>query len=180
MSRGIERFSLEVAFTADEHQKEGFRFLLSLHSGSDQDQVLVGQWGPYIIVMKGDDFEHTRRDPRISVKLGSQMDTPTLLAITTDANGTSIYVDGRRVESEPRTEALHSPGARSMVDLGKLGLRRAFLVRSDCWGWLFTTKPFPQNRLACIFRTGKRTAAWPAPKSTIPCTCICLMRGRGK
>ena len=117
-AKGDERFSLEVAFTADEHQKEGFRFLLSLHSGSDKDQVLVGQWGPYIIVMKGDDFEHTRRDPRISVKLGSQMDAPTLLAITTDANGTSIYVDGRRVERNPKLKLYIPPGPAAWLTLG--------------------------------------------------------------
>ena len=48
MRRGIERFSLEVAFTADEHPERGLSFsAVPAQWRAISDQVLVGQWGPY-------------------------------------------------------------------------------------------------------------------------------------
>ena len=112
------RFSMEMAFKTDDYEEKGFRFILSMHNGNDQDQILVGQWGATIIVMKGDDFDYTRREPRISIKLGSQHDEPTFLTLATGKEVTRIYVNGRHVKTNPELNLQMPPGPSVWLTLG--------------------------------------------------------------
>jgi VanZ family protein len=112
------RFSMEMAFQADAYEEEGFHFIVSMHNGKDQDQLLVGQWGATIIVMRGDDFDHTRRDPRISAKISSQGDEATLLMLTTGKEGTRMYVNGRHIKTNPGLKLQIPPGPSVWLTLG--------------------------------------------------------------
>jgi hypothetical protein len=70
------------------------RSLLMLHDGSDREQLLVAQWGSAIVVMNGDDYDHTRRLPRVAVRDVFVGDTIRLITVTTGTPGTRLYIDG--------------------------------------------------------------------------------------
>ena len=88
--------TIEMAVRADDpaERRTRFRSLLMLHDGSDRQQLLVGQWGPAVIVMNGDDYDHTRRLPRVVARDVFAGDTIRLITVTADNSGTRIYIDG--------------------------------------------------------------------------------------
>jgi VanZ family protein len=93
---GKSEFSIEIGLKPlrDKHE-EGFRFVLSLHNGKDREQLLIGQWRSWIVIMNGDDYDHKRRTKRITVDTSSKAPRQRLLTITTGENGTKVYFDNR-------------------------------------------------------------------------------------
>jgi len=92
-------FSIEMAIKAEDFRQEGFNLILSLHDGNDNDQLIVGQYESYIIVMNGDDYSHRRKIKRISADIASDFPKKILMTITTGDEGTKLYVDGKLIES---------------------------------------------------------------------------------
>jgi hypothetical protein len=109
-------FSIEFSFKSTDHKSGGFGFVLSIHDGSDRDQLLVGQWKSYIIVMNGDDYK--RKDPRISVDTAFQKDKPIFMTITTGKQGTHIYIDGQIAKSDSKLKLWLPPGGKPRLTLG--------------------------------------------------------------
>ncbi len=92
-------FTVEMAVRPSEGEDRGFRFIAVVHSGDDGSQLLIGQWRQTIIVMNGDDYDHSRRSPRLSAALSTSGARPVFLAVTSDARGTALYLDGTSVAS---------------------------------------------------------------------------------
>lgn len=88
-------FSIEFAIKAKDFSEEGFHFILLLHGGRDIDQLLIGQWRSSLIVMNGDDYEHSRKTPRLTVTSSDELPETQFLTVTTGSDGTRIYLDGR-------------------------------------------------------------------------------------
>jgi hypothetical protein len=86
--------TIEMAVRAGDVGERGFNCLLMIHDGNDRQQLIVGQWGSAVIVMNGDDYDHTRRLPRLSAKDALSTEKVRLLTITASAKGTRLYVDG--------------------------------------------------------------------------------------
>ena len=111
-------FSMELAIQPDNNADSNFGFISCIHDGADQDQLLIGQWRSYLIVMNGDDYNHKRRDPRISVDTASHKDEPIFLTITTGVQGTQIYIDGNIAKADSKLK-LHLPsGGETRLTLG--------------------------------------------------------------
>ncbi len=96
---GEKGFSVEFAIKPSSAQ-EGFNFILALHGGEDENQLLVGQWRSWIIVMNGDDYDHKRRVKRISVDSASRSPAIQFITLTTGKDGTKVYIDGQFVRAE--------------------------------------------------------------------------------
>ena len=60
-------FSMEIALKPASYRGRRFRFILALHDGKDSDQLVMGQWRSWFIVMNGDDYAYKRKIGRISV-----------------------------------------------------------------------------------------------------------------
>ncbi len=88
--------SVEMALKPEigQHNK-GFKLLFVLHNGEDSSQLLIGQYGTWIIAMNGDDYDNTKKAPRISVKDALLHDKTRHLTITSGKEGTKIYLDGK-------------------------------------------------------------------------------------
>jgi len=111
-------FSIEVVLKPEDCDNEGFNFIVAVHGGDDKSQLLVGQWRSWLIVMNGDDYDHSRREKRISARLVSGPPMYQLVAITTGKHGTRIYLDGRLVrEVEDLTLSIPS-GQKTRLFLG--------------------------------------------------------------
>lgn len=92
-------FSVEIALKAVDDHEEGFHFILAFHNGRDREQLLMGQWRSWLILMNGDDYAHKRGSKRISVNTFPMPPTGRLLTITTGNQGTRVYFDGRPVRT---------------------------------------------------------------------------------
>lgn len=87
-------FTLHLAVTASTLQKKGFRPILMLHDGSDSTQLAIWHWGGTVIVMNGDDYDFSRRLPRMSVPDVLRVGKISFLTLSSGGSGTQLYVDG--------------------------------------------------------------------------------------
>jgi len=93
---GIEAFSIEVALKSGEGNKpDGFKLILTLQDGDDRRQLMVGQYRSYLVVMNGDDYENKRKIRRIAANIFPPTSGRLFLTITSGADGTKLYVDGK-------------------------------------------------------------------------------------
>lgn len=89
-------FTVEFATTLADLANGAFRILATFHSGDDGSQLLIGQWRQTIVAMNGDDYNHTRKFPRITADMPTPDARPALITITTGPAGTSLYINGKR------------------------------------------------------------------------------------
>lgn len=88
-------FSIELAYRAKEYQADGFHFILLLHGGQDEKQLLVGQWRSSLIVMNGDDYAHRKRTERITATPPDDDQDMQFVTVTSGSDGTSIFFNGK-------------------------------------------------------------------------------------
>jgi hypothetical protein len=93
-------FSIEIALKPATDHKNRFNFLFAIHNGNDGKQLVIGQYRSSLIVMNGDDYDHSRKIKRVSAKLNEDLSTPQFLTLTTGKNGTSIYLNGRLIQAQ--------------------------------------------------------------------------------
>jgi len=105
-------FTLELVLEIPSQIESRFKFLANFHDGNDASQLLFGQWRNWLILMNGDDYDHSRRLPRITVDISDNLDSPILVTCTSGLDGTRIYVDGV-LRSERHDVHLTIPGGRS-------------------------------------------------------------------
>jgi VanZ like family len=92
--RDLSEFSIEMVVKTETVRKTGFRPLLVIHDGEDRRQLAVWQWGASVIVMNGDDYDYTRRWPRVYANNVFSPGTMLYLTITGGESGTCLYLDG--------------------------------------------------------------------------------------
>ena len=93
--------TIQLALRPDAPADPGFRFIAVVHSGSDQSQLLIAQWRQTIIVMNGDDYDYTRRRPRLAARVSDDAGEPFYVVVTSDARGGTLYINGDEVDSNP-------------------------------------------------------------------------------
>jgi hypothetical protein len=92
--------TIEMAIRAGRTAKRGFGSLLMMHDGSDHSQLLVGQWESSIIIMNGDDYDNSRRLPRLLVRDAFSAEKIRFITITAGGKGTRLYVDGLPADAD--------------------------------------------------------------------------------
>lgn len=88
-------FTMELVMEIPSPAESGFMFVANFHDGEEATQLLLGQWKTWLILMNGDDYDHSRRLPRLSVDVAPELGKPFLTTCTSGAEGTRIYIDGR-------------------------------------------------------------------------------------
>jgi hypothetical protein len=87
-------FSLELAIRPDDSKDARFKILLSIHGGKDSEQLLIGQWRSSLIIMNGDDYNSGKRTPKIGIRNALPSQSNTFINITSNINGTHVYING--------------------------------------------------------------------------------------
>jgi len=87
-------FAMELALDPEPDPHGNLRVLASFHSSIDASQLVLCQWGEYLVVMNGDDYDHSRRLPRVTVDTSASPEGPLMLTINSTPEGTSIYLNG--------------------------------------------------------------------------------------
>ncbi len=111
-------FSIETAIKPNDFDLTGFNLILTLHDGRDDNQLILGQYGSYIIVMNGDDYSNKKKIKRISSDIFSETPKKLLLTITTGDKGTILYINGRLVASRHDLSLRIPQGDNLRVTLG--------------------------------------------------------------
>jgi hypothetical protein len=93
-------FTIEISLKPKSFHEEGFNFLFAIHAGNDRDQLLVGQYRSWVVIMNGDDYDHKRKTKRAAVNIASQNPQKTFLTITSGMEGSKVYVDGQLVHTQ--------------------------------------------------------------------------------
>lgn len=88
-------FSIEIALKSKSFAEDGFHFILLVHGGQDNRQLLVGQWKSSLIVMNGDDYSYSRRTERLTLTSDAEFPEAQFITITTGDMGTCLYLNGR-------------------------------------------------------------------------------------
>jgi hypothetical protein len=100
---GAEGFSMEIALKPESYRGHRFKFILALHSGEDSEQLVMGQWRSWFVVMNGDDYAHRRNTKRIAADAAdavSQFPQARFVTVTSGKDGTRIYLDGELVHTQ--------------------------------------------------------------------------------
>ena len=89
-----------VAVNPDPAATRGFQFISTITGEHPVDQWLLGQWHDQLLVMTGDDYDHSEKKPRLTTAIDDTADSYLLLAIRLDQSGAALYLNGERVSSQ--------------------------------------------------------------------------------
>ena len=96
------KLTIEIALRPlKEAYKGHFQTILLLHDGNDKTQLIVGQWKRWIIVMNGDDYSHSLKRPRVSLKIPNKISAG-MLTIVSNRDGTKVFYNGRLISKNKR------------------------------------------------------------------------------
>ncbi|MDJ0720903.1 MAG: VanZ family protein [Desulfobacterales bacterium] len=89
--------SFELALRAEAIKHDRFQILLMLHGGSDEEQLLIGQWRSALVVMHGNDYSGRRGLKRLTADQALPAGVERLITVVSGTDGSRIYIDGRPV-----------------------------------------------------------------------------------
>ncbi len=99
-------FTLSVDVAVASVDIQGFKPIVMIHDGNDQTQFSIWQWGASIIIMNGDDYDYSKKTPRISapdvLKAGKDID----IVLTSGQKGTSLFLDGKLAKDDKNQHLL--------------------------------------------------------------------------
>jgi len=146
----LNGFSIIIAFKPESFHEEGFNFILSIHNGKNCDQLLVGQWRSYIIVMNGDDYPNKRKTPRIAANIFSLTPRKIILTISTGKEGTKVYVGSQLVKTNSDLILRLPKGDKTRLVLGN-SVYGKHSWNGEIYGLAFYD--FPLNAHETVFQT---------------------------
>ncbi len=111
-----DEFSMEMAFEPAPIDSGGFKCILMIHNGHDSQQLMVGQWKSWIIIMNGDDYDNSRKLPRITVR--TRPGRIRFLSLVKGKRVTRIYIDGVLKKEIRGRNFLHIPQGKARLLIG--------------------------------------------------------------
>jgi glycopeptide antibiotics resistance protein len=90
----IDNFTIDLIFIPENIKKTGFKPLVTFHNGNDQKQLAVWQWGDSIIVMNGDDYDYSRKSPRLTARNILTPNKISRIIVTSNADSTRLFHNG--------------------------------------------------------------------------------------
>ncbi len=88
----LEEFTLIMGVAAEGFRNRGFRPILMMHDGADRHQLTIWHWGASVIVMNGDDYDYTRKWPRVSALDTLTPGEASLITVTSSVMGTRLFI----------------------------------------------------------------------------------------
>lgn len=91
--------TVELVLECEDFENSAFRYILNVNNGYDNNQLLLGQWQHWLVIMNGDDYDGKQGVPKIYVDVGDLEYTRVFFLITSGKEGTTVYQDGVMVKS---------------------------------------------------------------------------------
>lgn len=114
----VDDFSMEIALKPANLLGHRFKFILALHNGKDSEQLIMGQWRSWFVVMNGDDYAYRKKINRITVDAALPSQTARFVTITSGKEGTRIYLDGEHMSTQKDLTLKLPPGGNTRLLLG--------------------------------------------------------------
>ncbi|OUS34986.1 VanZ family protein ['Osedax' symbiont bacterium Rs2_46_30_T18] len=87
-------FEIKINFSPVSFENNHFQFLLLISDGNPDRQLIIAQVRDYIIVMNGDDYNHSKNTPRIRIKISNRFKGYQQLSLRVDKRRTSLSLSG--------------------------------------------------------------------------------------
>ena len=113
-----DEFSFEIAMRPVSYHGYRFEFILALHNGDDSDQLIMGQWRSWLIVMNGDDYAYKGKTNRISVDASASAPTTWFVTIASGQDGTEIFIDGKLAAAKKDLKLEIPTGGKTRLVVG--------------------------------------------------------------
>ncbi len=91
-------FTLQLSIAPESIRNPGFNAIFMLHGGDDRRQLGIWQWENSIVAMNGDDYDYSKKWPRISAIAALIPGKACFITITSSKLGTRLFIDGQLVE----------------------------------------------------------------------------------
>lgn len=112
-------FSIQMSVAPESLRKLGFRPILMLHGGEDLHQLAVWHWGASLIVMNGDDYDYSRKLPRITALDALVPSEASFITVTSSNSGTRLFINGTLVNENKNWKiAIPKAGEKLRLILG--------------------------------------------------------------
>jgi VanZ family protein len=98
-NRQTSNFTIELVVTPGSFQNRDSGPLLVINDGDDSQQLVVWQYGSSLIVMNGDDYDNSRRWPRVVAQDSFSSHLTYYITIISSEQGTQLFVNGSLVST---------------------------------------------------------------------------------
>jgi len=92
--RNPSDFTIGLIVTPENTGKKGFRSILMMHGEDDRHQLVIWQYGSAVIVMNGDDYDYSKKWPRVSAIGVLTPGEAFFITITSGTSGTQLFING--------------------------------------------------------------------------------------
>lgn len=114
-----DEFTLQLIASPEKLVRRGFRPILTLHDGDDSRQLTIWHWGASVIVMNGDDYDYSKKSPRITAIDALTPGTPSFITVTSNNLGSRLFINGRLAsESNNWKTTIPHAGRKLRLTLG--------------------------------------------------------------
>lgn len=86
-------FTIQIIVAPESVGKPGFRPVLMMHDGDDHSQLTIWHWGTSVIVMNGDDYDYSRKWPRLYAIDALTPGEASFITVTSSNLGTSLFIN---------------------------------------------------------------------------------------
>ncbi len=160
-------FSIEIALKPASAKGDGFNFILALYNEKNSEQLVMGQWRSWIILMNGDDYAHKKRTKRITINTAPLPASTQLITVTTGPKGTKVYAGGQLIRSKKNFKLKIPAGAKSRLLLGNSVYNR-HSWRGAVHGLAFYRYPLTAPDVALHFNRWSKTRKFSFAKPDKP------------
>lgn len=160
-------FSIVIALKPLSYGEDGFNLILTLDNGKDSDQLIIGQWRSWIIIMNGDDYAHKRGAKRLTINIASPTPIKRLITVTTGLEGSRAYMDGHLVHAEKDLVLKIPDGDNTRLLLGN-SVYGKHSWKGDIYGLAFFKRTLTDDDALRHFNAWSKNQNFSFAKESIP------------
>ncbi len=109
-----DAFTIEMIVAAESVGRPGFRPMLTLHNGDDLKQLTIWHYGPSVIVMNGDDYDSSRKLPRVSAHEALKPGEASFITVVAGASGTRLFINEKLAKERDGWQLVLPDGGRKL------------------------------------------------------------------
>jgi hypothetical protein len=112
-----EDFSIQIVIAPENILRGGYRPILTIHGGDDCNQLTLWQWGASVIVMNGNDYDYSKKSPRLSAKDSLVPGELSLITVTSSGLNTYLYMGGKLASKTQNSRLVipHTPDKMRLI-----------------------------------------------------------------